>query len=74
MIEELEKALHIQIPNNLETEEAREFFVKLCKEKEIECSPPQVRHLSLLLYVWKITCVDLPSSMATHSACDIQVS
>jgi hypothetical protein len=42
MIEELEKVLHVQIPSNLETEEAREFLVKLCKEKEVECSPPQV--------------------------------
>jgi lysyl-tRNA synthetase, class II len=43
MIEELEKALNVKIPSDLDSEETREFFVNLCKDKEVECSPPQVQ-------------------------------
>ena len=42
-MEGLEEALGIQLPrgNELETEETREFFDKLCAEKGVECSAPR---------------------------------
>lgn len=43
MMKGLEEALKIKMPDNtkLETEEAREFFDKLCREKGVECSAPR---------------------------------
>lgn len=43
MMKGLEEALGIDLPKGkeLETEEAREFFDKLCKEKGVECAPPR---------------------------------
>lgn len=43
MIEELEKVLGVEIPKDLYSAEATEFLKKLCKDKEVECSPPHVR-------------------------------
>lgn len=39
----LEDALKIKLPanNTLHTEEAREFFDKLCKERHVECANPR---------------------------------
>ena len=43
MMKGLEEALQMKMPDNtqLETEEAREFFDKLCREKGVECSAPR---------------------------------
>lgn len=43
MMKGLEEALGVKMPDNetLYTEEAREFFDKLCVEKGIECSAPR---------------------------------
>lgn len=43
MMKGLEEALQMALPKGkaLETEETREFFDKLCKEKDIECANPR---------------------------------
>ncbi len=43
MMEGLEEALGMQLPRgkDLETEETREFFDKLCKDRDVECSNPR---------------------------------
>lgn len=43
MMEGLEEVLGVQLPRgrDLETEETREFFDKLCVEREVECSNPR---------------------------------
>ena len=43
MMEGLEEALGVQLPRgrDLETEETREFFDKLCVEKNVDCSAPR---------------------------------
>jgi len=41
MIAGLEEALGLSIPKDLASEETRQFLVKLCVEKGVECSPPQ---------------------------------
>ena len=43
MMSSLAEALKIELPKNnqLHTEETREFFDKLCKEKGVECSNPR---------------------------------
>jgi lysyl-tRNA synthetase class 2 len=43
MMKGLEEALKIPMPDNtqLHTEETRQFFDKLCKEKNVECSNPR---------------------------------
>ena len=45
MMEELEKLLDVKMPTNLETEEARAFLDKLCKDKKVDCANPRVRIL-----------------------------
>jgi len=41
MISGLEEVLKVKLPNDLSSEEARLFLVNLCKEKMVECPPPQ---------------------------------
>jgi len=41
MISGLEEALGVKLPKDLTTEEARQFLIKLCADKKVECSPPQ---------------------------------
>lgn len=43
MMQGLEDAIGVKLPaaTELDTEEAREFFDKLCKEKNVECSNPR---------------------------------
>lgn len=43
MMKGLEEALGVELPKgkDLATEEAREFFDKLCKEKGVECANPR---------------------------------
>jgi len=41
MISGLEEALKVKLPQDLTTEETRQFLIKLCAEKGVECSPPQ---------------------------------
>jgi lysyl-tRNA synthetase class 2 len=43
MMKGLEDAMKVTLPKNteLETEEARLFFDKLCKEREVECANPR---------------------------------
>ena len=43
MMKGLEECLQIKLPKNteLETEESRIFFDKLCKEKGVDCSNPR---------------------------------
>jgi lysyl-tRNA synthetase class 2 len=40
MISGLEQALGVQLPKDLSTEETRQFLIKLCADKKVECSPP----------------------------------
>lgn len=41
MIPELESKLGIKIPRPLESDETRQFLIKLCEEKNVFCAPPQ---------------------------------
>lgn len=41
MMEELEKVLGKKLPEDLESQEAREFFDKLCVEKKVPCANPR---------------------------------
>ena len=43
MMKGLEEALGISLPSNteLDSEETRVFFDKLCKEKDVECANPR---------------------------------
>jgi len=43
MMKGLEEALDMKLPSgkDLYTEEARQFFDKLCKDREVECSAPR---------------------------------
>lgn len=70
MIEELEKVLGVKIPTDLYSDGATEFLKKLCKEKEIECSPPHVRapRPVLLWRVWRTA----STSQAQLGATDMQ--
>lgn len=40
MIEELEKQFKVEFPKDLESQEANEFLLNLCKEHNVECPPP----------------------------------
>eukprot|EP01111_Echinosteliopsis_oligospora_P001335 TRINITY_DN1201_c0_g1_i1.p1 TRINITY_DN1201_c0_g1~~TRINITY_DN1201_c0_g1_i1.p1 ORF type:complete len:610 (-),score=202.89 TRINITY_DN1201_c0_g1_i1:60-1889(-) len=40
MIPELEQILNVKIPTPFSSDECRQFLLKLCKEKKVECSPP----------------------------------
>jgi len=41
MIKGLEEALKVTIPKDLDSEETRQYLIKLCAEKNVVCSPPQ---------------------------------
>ena len=41
MIPTLNEMLKCEIPENLESEEAREFLMELVKKHNVKCSPPQ---------------------------------
>ena len=43
MMSSLQEALEVELPpnNTLHTEEAREFFDKLCVELGVDCAPPR---------------------------------
>jgi lysyl-tRNA synthetase class 2 len=43
MMKGLEEAVGVELPkaDSLHTEETREFFEKLCKEKGVDCAPPR---------------------------------
>ena len=41
MMEELAKTLEIDVPEDLETDEARAFFDDLCKKKNVDCGNPR---------------------------------
>jgi len=41
MIAELEKVLEVKFPEDISSEETNAFLVKLCKDRQVDCSPPQ---------------------------------
>jgi lysyl-tRNA synthetase class 2 len=41
MIKGLEEHAGIKVPQDLESEQTRQFLIKACEEKKVFCSPPQ---------------------------------
>lgn len=41
MMETLQEKLKVELPKNIETEEARVFFDNLCKQHKVECKAPR---------------------------------
>lgn len=68
MVKGLEDALNVELPKDLDSEEARQFLVELCKKHGVECSPPQTtaRLLDKLVgdYV-EVQCVN-PTFICDH--------
>jgi lysyl-tRNA synthetase class 2 len=68
MVKGLEDALNVQLPTDLDSEEARQFLVELCKKHGVDCSPPQTtaRLLDKLVgeYV-EVQCVN-PTFICDH--------
>jgi len=68
MISGLEEALKVKLPVDLTSEEARQFLIKLCAEKKVDCSPPQTtsRLLDKLVGEFiEVQCIN-PSFICDH--------